>query len=144
MEISIRQIEYGTPEYEQTITLRDEVLRKPLGLSFTKEYLEQDRDDAHFAALGAGGVLGCLILHPVSPDEMKMRQVAISPHSQGLGIGRKLVEASEVFARAKGASKILLNARETAVKFYLALGYEIVGDPFTEVGLPHRLMKKNL
>jgi predicted GNAT family N-acyltransferase len=39
---------------------------------------------------------------------------------------------------------IILNARETAVKFYISLGYEIYGEPFVEVTLPHRKMKKTL
>lgn len=36
------------------------------------------------------------------------------------------------------------HAREYAADFYLKLGYEITGDRFTEVGIPHRFMEKRL
>jgi predicted GNAT family N-acyltransferase len=39
---------------------------------------------------------------------------------------------------------MVLNARDTAIPFYLHLGYELVGEPFVEVGIPHRKMRKAL
>jgi predicted GNAT family N-acyltransferase len=75
---------------------------------------------------------------------VKMRQVAVDPHTQGTGVGRILVEASEAKARELGYAEIELNARETAVPFYLKLGYEVVGETFGEVGLPHKKMRKSL
>lgn len=142
--ISVRRIEYGTTEYQKELSLRDRILRKSIGFAFTPEFLEADKTDIHFGAFLGEEILGCLLLHPKSERELKMRQVAVDTERQGLGIGRKLVEVSEIYAKEHGYELILLNARDTAVKFYLALGYEIVGDPFTEVGIPHRLMKKNV
>ena len=37
-----------------------------------------------------------------------------------------------------------LHAREAAVPFYERLGYLSEGEPFDEVGLPHRAMRKRL
>jgi len=39
---------------------------------------------------------------------------------------------------------MVLHAREAAIPFYLRLGYELEGEPFTEVGIPHRRMVKLL
>jgi len=39
---------------------------------------------------------------------------------------------------------MLLHARETAVSFYTELGYEVFGEPFVEVTVPHRKMRKTL
>jgi predicted GNAT family N-acyltransferase len=39
---------------------------------------------------------------------------------------------------------MVLHARETAVPFYLKLGYEVVGGQFEEVGIPHFKMEKKL
>jgi predicted GNAT family N-acyltransferase len=39
---------------------------------------------------------------------------------------------------------MILHARATAVPFYLRLGYTVVGEPFEEVGIPHRGMEKAL
>lgn len=73
-----------------------------------------------------------------------MRQVAVQADLQGQGLGRILVEFSEATARAHGFARMVLNARDTAVNFYLRLGYEIEGEPFTEVTIPHRRMSKLL
>jgi len=37
-----------------------------------------------------------------------------------------------------------MNARKTAKGFYEKLGYEIKGDEFVEVTLPHFYMQKNI
>ena len=73
-----------------------------------------------------------------------MRQLAVRPDSQGEGIGRTLVRYSESFARDRGYQEIFLHARETAVTFYRKLDYELEGDQFTEVTIPHYYMRKNL
>lgn len=44
----------------------------------------------------------------------------------------------------RGYARIYLHAREYAVGFYEKLGYECFGEPFTEVGIPHRHMQKFL
>ena len=75
---------------------------------------------------------------------MKMRQVAVAANKQGFGVGRLLVEASEAKSKTMGALEIQLHARDTAVPFYLKLGYEIFDEPFVEVGIPHRKMKKSI
>ena len=53
-----------------------------------------------------------------------------------------------VFPRAAnlllGGRLLTLHARETAVAFYLRLGYRVVGEPFVEVTIPHRTMEKLL
>jgi predicted GNAT family N-acyltransferase len=54
------------------------------------------------------------------------------------------VEASERVAIERGALRMTLHARQTAVPFYERLGYRVVGEPFIEVGIPHRAMEKSL
>ena len=41
-------------------------------------------------------------------------------------------------------SRIYLHARAHAVDFYLNSNYEVFGEPFEEVGIPHRHMQKFL
>jgi predicted GNAT family N-acyltransferase len=55
-----------------------------------------------------------------------------------------MVKFSEQYAQEHGYSKIYMHARETAVGFYLKLGYEIEGEPFEEVTIAHRSMLKNI
>ncbi|MBX3020117.1 MAG: GNAT family N-acetyltransferase [Bdellovibrionales bacterium] len=144
MKAVIRQIQFGSEEYRSEVALRTEVLRKPLGLSFSEVELAAEKDAVHFAAFEGSEIVGCLILVPLSAAEVRMRQVAVIPAKQGSGIGRLLIEAAENYARFAGFEWMYLNARDSAVQFYLACGYRTVGEPFTEVTIPHRKMQKRL
>ncbi|MDX1912177.1 MAG: GNAT family N-acetyltransferase, partial [Saprospiraceae bacterium] len=89
-------------------------------------------------------IIGVLLLTPLINNEIKMRQVAVAPELQGKGVGAALVNASEEEARRRGFEKMVLNARETAVPFYLRLGYKKIGERFEEVTIPHYKMEKTL
>ncbi len=143
--MSINYIEFGTPEYDEAVALRCDILRKPIGRVFEPEHLLEEYSDTILGCYDAQAVLvGCLHLSKIQDDTLKMRQVAVKENQQGKGIGRKLVEMSEAFARRYGYTKIVLHARQVAIDFYLRLDYTIVGEPFEEVGIPHRKMEKKI
>lgn len=138
------EIEHGSVAYEQSLALRDEVLRKPLGLSFSDEELELERGLYHLACQEERQVLGCLVLVPHEDGTIRMRQVAVAAHVQRQGIGCALTELAEQLARDRGFSAVTLNARDTAVGFYEKLGYQRVGEPFVMVSIQHWFMEKEL
>ncbi|MDX2065426.1 MAG: GNAT family N-acetyltransferase [Fimbriimonadaceae bacterium] len=129
--------------YAQSVELRREVLRRPLGLDFSTAELAAEADERRCVAVVEDRVVGTLNLVRHG-DAFKMRQVAVAPDAQGQGIGKRLVQFSEAVALRAGATRMVLHARETAVPFYLSLGYHIVDEPFEEVGIPHRRMVKAL
>lgn len=141
----ILQIEFGTPAFDEAVQLRYEVLRRPLGLTYTVEQLSAEYDQLHLAAYSNAAVLiGYLNLTPQDAKNVKMRQVAVGTDWQRKGVGNALVKASEDLARQLGYANIVLHARETAVPFYKALEYNSVGTRFEEVGIPHFRMEKAL
>lgn len=143
--MQILEIQFGTPEFDEAVRLRYEVLRKPLGLEYTAEQLATEFDNIHLAAFDVTGrLIGYLNLTPVDLEEVKMRQVAVHPDAQGAGVGKALVLASEAVAKRAGFKKISLHARETAVPFYQKLDYSLVGERFEEVTIPHFYMEKKL
>lgn len=139
-----RQIDWSSAEYLQELDLRNRILRIPLGRNLMDENLDNEKADFHLGAFAEDRLVGVLILTPVSGIILKMRQVAIDSDVQGKGIGQQLVRYSETFASHLGYRKIQLHARQTAVSFYLKLNYQLVGEEFMEVGLPHRKMEKDL
>lgn len=143
-EVDLRECPHLSPDYLATVQLRKEVLRWPLGLDLTEEQLAAEAGDIHLGAFSENVCVGCLVLTPHGSEEVKMRQVAVHPAWQGRGIGRQMVEWSERRAHSAGFHVMVLHARETAVPFYLRLGYCLEGDPFVEVTLPHRRMLKPL
>lgn len=144
LELNCRQLIPGSEDYQRSVELRFDVLRKPLGLRFTAQELEAERVDFHLGCYRGGELAGCLILVPVADHRVKMRQVAVAAHAQRQGIGRALVACAEAFARAREFHEITLHARESAVPFYEKLDYQRCGDRFEEVGLPHWKMQKKL
>ena len=140
---ALRWIAHGSPAYDALVELRRAVLRRPLGLDFTREQLAAESRQLHLGAWEGEAPVGCLALL-VDGAAARMRQVAVAPEAQGRGIGRRLVLEAEDEARRRGAARMELHARQTAVAFYERLGYCAEGGLFTEVGLPHRLMSKAL
>jgi predicted GNAT family N-acyltransferase len=145
MDLSFATIDFASPEYDQSLALRYRVLREPLGLDYSAEQISEEWAHRHFAAfLSSGELVGYLMLEILSGGKAKMRQVAVLPELQSMGIGSGLVQFSEQWSRDHGISGIKLHARKEAVPFYLKLGYHAVGEEFLEVGIPHFAMQKDL
>ncbi|NSL89014.1 GNAT family N-acetyltransferase [Chitinophaga solisilvae] len=146
--LDFRIIEYGSCDYHDMVALRDEVLRKPLGLTFSDEYLRQEMNDILIGgfdtATGNTTIAGCCILTPVSDTTVQLRQMAVSPALQGKGIGRDIIAFAEQYAVSNHFNELIMHARKEATGFYRKLGYEIHGEEFTEVGIAHFEMKKTL
>ena len=142
--IEIKIIEHNTDDYTQMVNLRNEVLRKPLGLHFTEEYLENEKGTKLIGLFKNQLLIGCCLLRSISTDVIQLQQMAVDPGLQKHGIGTKLIEFAENEARKAGFCKIFLHARKTAIGFYERLGYSVMGEEFEEVSIPHFMMKKEL
>lgn len=143
-DIIIRQVGVATPEYDQVWQLRETILRQPIGLSLKNEDLSDDAKDIIVTALHNNKVIGCLMLHPKDGTIIKFRQMAVYNEWQGRGIGAKLMNAAEHIAETEGYKKIVLHARVTAKNFYSKLGYATTSGVFSEVGIDHVVMEKQL
>ena len=136
-------ISSGDRRYPDWVALRQRILRDPLGLRYSDEDLAAEAADRHLLQYGDDGELvGGLIVRnvPGEPASWKIRQVAVKESLQGRGIGRILMDAAIDRAREEGVSGIVLHSRAPVVGFYEAIGFHVVGDPFEEVGIPHRKM----
>ena len=143
--MTFREISFGSADYRQECALRQEILRRPLGLNLYDEDLEKERSQRHFGLFDADGALvGCVVVLPLSPREAKIRQMAIAQRCQGQDHGRRMIGELETRLAAKGFTRLVLHARATATGFYEKLGYAIVSEEFLEVGIPHLKMAKDL
>jgi N-acetylglutamate synthase-like GNAT family acetyltransferase len=142
--MALKIIDHNSPEYRQMVTLRMDILRKPLGLSFNNEELEREKEDILIGAFEEEDILGCCLLTKIDPKTCRLRQMAISRTLQGKGMGRQMMQFAEDVARDYGYKKITMHARNTAVGFYEKLGYAVNGSEFTEVTVPHHVMEKIL
>ena len=140
----VKLINYNSEEYKFEIELRNNVLRKPLGMNLYDENLNSEINDFHIGAFVNDKLVGVLILTPLNTEEIKMRQVAVDEKFRQMNVGRKMVLFSEEFSIKKGYKLMQLNARSTAVGFYTKLNYTIISDLFLEINIPHYKMQKNL
>ena len=126
------------------VQLRNEILRKPLGLGFDKAELEEEKEDILMGAFEDDRILGCCVMTRMDARAVRLRQMAVPNNMQGKGIGRALMIFAENIARDLGYKRLCMHARSTAAGFYQKLGYHITGDEFTEVTIPHYVMEKDL
>ncbi|MFV0418756.1 MAG: GNAT family N-acetyltransferase [Dysgonomonas sp.] len=139
-------IKYKSQEYDEMIALRHKILREPLSLSFTEQDLQKDKDDFLLALFmpRTHQMIACCILTPLDDKIVKLRQMAVDDLVQKSGMGTAMLSFAEYVAVREGFQSIELNAREIAVGFYQKYDYKIVRDKFTEVGIPHYGMRKQL
>lgn len=138
------EIEFGSTLYGKALHLRDEMLRKPIGLRHSEADMEKEPGYRHFGLLIEENLVACLMVVPHGAGVAQIRQMAVREDLQGKGYGRFLMTAVEPILKASGVGRLFLNARSTAIEFYARLGYARVGERFTEVGIPHLRMEKAL
>jgi GNAT superfamily N-acetyltransferase len=142
--MALKIIDYGSKEYQQMIKLRDDILRKPLGLSFNVEELEKEKDNMLIGAFEDDDMLGCCMLVEENSEKVRLRQMAVLNDLQGKGIGRALMNFAENLARDRGYKIMSMHARKTTAGFYERMGYKITSNEFIQITIPHFVMEKQL
>src|SRR4051812_6714465 len=124
--------------------LRWRVLRQPWD---QPRGSERDLDDSSAYHLmvrdPADAVVAVGRLHFNSKDRAQVRYMAVDPDCRGKKLGGRVLSALEARAWLKGASEVVLNAREAAIPFYIRYGYEVIGPADTLFGsVSHVQMRK--
>jgi ribosomal protein S18 acetylase RimI-like enzyme len=89
-----------------------------------------------------GMIVGILRGKPLNSSTVRIERLAVNPQSQGLGIGRKLIQSFESEFPGKifelEVSDTLLQNR----RFYERFGYVATGDRSEDNGIPLLMMRK--
>lgn len=108
------------------------------------EELEWDAHDAvsmHALAEDAAGVpIGCARLLP----DGHIGRVAVLSEWRGRGVGAELLIRLIELAQERGDRRVRLHSQAQAAPFYARYGFEPVGPPFMEAGIPHQTMERVL
>jgi len=142
--MTIVEFAHGSAGYLELVRLRDLHLRQPIGLKMHDEDLAGEESQRHFALVENDIILGGLIANPLDASSVKLRQMWIDPGLRGQGCGRELLEEVERRLAAASVRHFILHARKHAAGFYESSGYQVVGETFAEVGIPHLRMAKQL
>lgn len=115
--MALKIIEHGSPEYQKMVGLRDNVLRKPLGLIFTPDELESEKENILIGAFEDDDILGCCMLVEENNRVIRLRQMAVLNNLQGKGVGRAIMNFAENIARDRGYKVLSMHARKNATGF---------------------------
>ncbi len=124
------------------IDLRIKVLLHPIGIPRTYINPQKEANDLLLGVYESGKLIGCCILTSLDTDTVQLRQMAIDTTVQKTGLGRKLLNFAESVAKKNGYKTVMMHARDAVLPFYQKCGYNIAGDQFFEVGIPHHKMQK--
>ena len=133
-------------DWKRYFDLRWRVLRAAWQQPRGSERDDREDESIHLMVRGANGdSLAIGRLHLNSPTEAQVRFMAVDPGAQGRGLGSLVLRGLEQRARDAGARTIVLNARESAQRFYDQHGYRVEG-PAAQLfgGVDHLRMRKDL
>ncbi len=136
-----------TPEeLERYRDLRWRILRAPWNQPRGSEVDELEAKAFPIMVCEVDGIpVGVGRAHFNSETEAQIRSMAVEEEWRGKGIGSIVIKELEKIAIEKGAKKIILQARDNAVKFYERNGYKVVKQSHILFGsIPHYLMEKEV
>jgi ribosomal protein S18 acetylase RimI-like enzyme len=119
------------PEFERLnrLWLEGHSLLEPVDLEYLQapeRHILADGGEVFFAMEGASVVGTCAAIR-ISGASFELAKLAVDPAARGRGLGARLCEAVLGYARAAGATEIVLTSHtslEYAIRLYETLGFE--------------------
>ena len=143
-QVSLRE-PVTSEDFEQYYALRWKVLREPWDQPRESEKDEYEADAIHLMAWAEGVLVGVGRLHFTSPSEAQIRYMAVDEERRNRGVGAEILRELERRAGERGATSVVLNARDRAVHFYEKHGYRTTGKASSLFGsVDHWAMRKEL
>jgi predicted GNAT family N-acyltransferase len=130
-------------EMQAALKLRHDVFCVEQGVPEQEELDGRDHDGIHLVAINAGEVVAtCRIL--LIGSTAQFSRLAVHSSMRRRGIATELLEMADEETRALGGRRIVLHAQTYAQELYERAGYRPRGRMFTEAGIDHIAMEKQL
>ncbi len=124
--------------------LRRTVFIEEQGVSEADEVDDLDDEAIHLLATQNGTPIGSARLL-IQGHIGKIGRVCVLAEGRGTGLGAALMQAAVAeLRRHPGVTKAKLGAQTHALGFYERLGFQAVGDVYSDAGIPHRDMVLDL
>ena len=131
-------------ETEAVRLLRTRVFVDEQGVPPKLEMDELDDVAVHAVVYECGVVVGTGRLILDTPTDARIGRMAIEASSRRSGLGSAVLAFLEQEARSKGIKRISLHAQYYVKNFYSNHGYYQLGGTFTEAGILHVEMTKDI
>jgi len=131
-------------EFERYRDLRWRILRAPWNQPIITAQDDLENDDFPIMVCEVDGIpIGVGRAHFISENEAQIRSISVEPEWEGKGIGSIVLKELEKIVIAKGATRIIIHSRKSAIEFYKKNGYKEVEPSYTLFGeIEHTLMEK--
>ena len=124
--------------------IRTKVFQEEQGVSKELEFDGLDEQAVHFLAYVNGKAIGTARIREIAPDTVKIERLAVLPEARKQGIARQLMKTALKVISQQNKSLVIVHAQEYIARLYQQLGFEIVGEKFSEAGIVHVKMLKQL
>ena len=128
-------------DFPLCLAIRRRVFVEEQSFPAEREMDQHDPIATHWIGQSPTGPMATARARVVEPFA-KAERVAVLAAFRQRGVGRRLMEAIEEWARDQGLEGVQLNAQVDALPFYRKLGYRQQGPIFDEAGHPHQSMVK--
>ena len=131
-------------EMEAAMGVRFRVFVAEQAVPAEEELDDADATASHAVAICQGQVVGTGRLVLQDDGDAQIGRMAVDQTWRRKGIGDQILRFLEEEARAQGLRRCVLHAQEYVKGFYAAHGYQVHGETFLEVNIPHIEMRKEL
>lgn len=131
-------------EFEAYYQLRWQVLREPWQQPRGSEQDDLETAAVHRAAFETDQLRAVGRLHLIDATTGHIRYMAVHPAAQKRGLGSLILQSLETEACILRLDRLVLNARDSALKFYQQHGYRVCSPGPTHWGVRHLSMEKLL
>lgn len=130
----------------QIFKIRQQVFHQEQGIAADLDMDGQDADADQFIAFIKAQPVGVARLRAYGDqlNQAKIERVAVLSQFRSQGIGRAMIQRMLAHAHQRNFARALVYAQATSIPFYEKLGFCRQGDPFSQAGIPHLALVKDL
>ena len=124
--------------------IRTAVFQQEQGIASDLEFDGLDENATHLLAYLNDRAVATARMRAIAPAIVKIERLAVLSAYRQQGIGKRLMQATLAFATKQGYKSATVHAQAYIAPLYLGLGFEPVGERFSEAGIEHVKMIKQL
>jgi predicted GNAT family N-acyltransferase len=124
--------------------IRTKVFQEEQGVAAELEFDGLDETAIHLLAYLNEEAVGTARIREINANTVKIERLAVLSVARKQGIGRELMIAALKAIAQQKKLLVIVHAQAYIAPLYQQLGFEMVGEKFSEAGIPHVKMIKQL
>ncbi|MFC2019328.1 GNAT family N-acetyltransferase [Chloroflexota bacterium] len=131
-------------EMKGVLAVRRQVFVEEQGISEVAELDGDEPQTLYMVVKDRQRVIGTARIRLLAGRQAKLERMAVLKPFRGAGIGKTIVSFLDDELKKMDVQRIALHAQYTVRGFYTSCGFEAKGLPFSEAGMKHIRMEKEL